>query len=363
MARAVEPMRTIMGTDSFEAGLASRRAPHLLVGPLSHALSAGAPSGMIHGIARVGPPPKPVHVGGTSPAAAPSPRSLRTVMRFPGRSSIPSIRGTAGSPEPAAAEPGPVAAPVAEPSPVGVEGIRVAPPPDQADVPLMTLGEPLVQPASGPVVQATSEPAPSMTTAGAVRLPSLVLAPPPSTAVSTSPRAGTNPTREAPDQPEGELEAPGSVPLIGDAPTVAAGDPAAREEPSADLTQPPLASPPLGVWRSAEGTQTPASSAPVPSPVVMPPALPPRRRLRLGEPLRSLPSIPAPGRAPGTPQPSPAPFLQRLAARPPVVPEAVDRPVLPAPAVRHGPTDSPEQKPEQEQRGETPTVAPPPSPE
>src|SRR6266550_4605559 len=146
VARAVEPMRTIMGMDSFEAGLASRRAPDLLVGALSHALSPGAPSGMIHGIARVGPPPKPVHVGRTSPAAAPSPRSLRTVMRFPGRSSIPSIRGTAGSPEPAAAEPGPVAAPVAEPSSVGVEEIRVAPPPDQADVPLMTLGEPLVQP-------------------------------------------------------------------------------------------------------------------------------------------------------------------------------------------------------------------------
>src|SRR6266571_3358216 len=76
VTRVLQPMSTIMRTDSFGAGLASRQAPHLFVGPLSHALSAEAPSGVIHGLARsVDPSPEPVHVGGAPAPAAPSPRS------------------------------------------------------------------------------------------------------------------------------------------------------------------------------------------------------------------------------------------------------------------------------------------------
>src|SRR5207302_5515745 len=108
--------------------LAVQRAPRAFLGPLAHALSPEAPSGLVHGLARsIGAGPRTYEPPEPAPRAAP--RAWRTVFRSAARiAGAPSVGEVSPAPpSPAAPDPVPAPEPVPMPIPIPMPPEAVTP--------------------------------------------------------------------------------------------------------------------------------------------------------------------------------------------------------------------------------------------
>ncbi|HKN49875.1 MAG TPA: hypothetical protein VJ010_06570, partial [Actinomycetota bacterium] len=308
-------------TDGFQADLAAQRNPAQFVGPLSHAVSLRAPSGLAHGLATAVQTTTHTMQSPEMPLGPPARQGFawRTILGLgAGRRARPTVSRFAVADAPGSDAPPPPTA-----MPGGVVPAESAPAPPQLLAP--ALSSPPVpavreRPSAGP-------PEASLTTARTTAVPAMVLPVVAQRTVAAAPDADEVVAEYPPETVGPATDSPAVETLgIADEPMTQVSQEADRphsvESAAPDPAGTPEADPmePVRTLRLPEEAPTVGFTASTPLPTS---GLPPRR-LGLGAPLAE----PPPSALKASGSPSGSTTAQRSLATPPISPPR------PAPAPR-----------------------------